>query len=150
MAASDSLAPYILKRVEELKEEIQEDDHSGSYGFVYKVKVDGYLRIAKKPHPIFLTKVPRDEKVRVLANFKKECNLLSKLRHPNIVQFIGVYYGNGGKDEIALVMEKAEYELAKFLLERSTVHLSTKLSILLDVTAWCIFMNITHQLFIAI
>ena len=60
MAASD-LAPYILKRVEELKEEIHED-HSGSYGFVYKVKVDGFLRIAKKPHPVFFTKVSRDEK----------------------------------------------------------------------------------------
>ena len=140
MAASDSLAPYILKRVEELKEEIHED-HSGSYGFVYKVKVDGFLRIAKKPHPIFLTRVTRDEKVRVVANFKKECNLLSKLRHPNIVQFIGVYYGNGGKDEIALVMEKVEYELAKFLLEKSQVHLSTKLSILHDVTYGLVYLH---------
>ena len=82
------------------------------------------------------------EKVRVLANFKKECNLLSKLRHPNIVQFIGVYYGNGGKDEIALVMEKVEYELAKFLHEKSPINLSTKLSILRDVTYGLVYLMV--------
>ena len=74
MAAFDPLAHYIIERVEEMKEEIHKDH--GSYGFVYEVKVDGVLRIAKKPHPVFLTKVARDEKVRVLANFRKECNLL--------------------------------------------------------------------------
>ena len=139
MAAFDSLAPYIIERVEEMREEIHKDH--GSYGFVYEVKVDGVLRIAKKPHPVFLTKVSRDEKVRVLANFRKECNLLSKLRHPNIVQFIGVFYGNSGTDEIALVMERVEYELAKFLLEKPHVRLSTKLSILYDVTYGLVYLH---------
>ena len=136
MAASDSLAPYVLKRVEELKEEILEN----STDPCYKVKVDGVLRIAKKPHPNVLA-CSENAKVWYLANFKKECDLLSKLRHPNIVQFIGVYYGNGDKDEIALVMEKVEYQLATFLKEKPHVNLSTKLSILHDVTYGLVYLH---------
>ena len=32
------------------------------------------------------------ERVQLIKNFIRECNLWSTLRHPNIVQFLGVYY----------------------------------------------------------
>ena len=117
------------------------DAASGSYGFVYEVKVKGVVRIAKKPHTFFLKKASKVGKASVLASFKKECVLLNKLRHPNIVKFIGVYFGEGGEDDISMVMEKVDFELASFLRESSDVQLSTKLSILQDVSYGLVYLH---------
>ena len=117
------------------------DDASGSYGFVYEVKVKGVVRIAKKPHTFFLKKAYEAERASVLASFKKECVLLNKLRHPNVVKFVGVYFGEGGKDDISMVMEKVDFELASFLRESSDVQLVTKLSILQDVSYGLVYLH---------
>ena len=120
------------------------DDASGSYGFVYEVKVKGVVRIAriaKKPHRFFLKKASEAERASVLASFKKECVLLNKLRHPNVVKFVGVYFGEGGEDDISMVMEKVHFELASFLRENSDVQLATKLSILQDVSYGLVYLH---------
>ena len=117
------------------------DEASGSYGFVFEVKVKGVMRIAKKPHTFFLKKASEAERANVLASFKRECVLLSKLRHPNIVKFIGVYFGEGGEDDISMVMEKVDFELASFLRENSDVQLATKLSILQDVSYGLVYLH---------
>ena len=134
------ITPFVFERdVEEYDEVVEEN--SGSYGYVYKVKVQGVLRIAKKPHLFFVKKASAAEKTCVLDRFEKECSLLSKLRHPNIVQFIGVYYGKDGKEDIALVMERLEFELAQFLENNPDLQLSTKLAILQDVTYGLVYLH---------
>ena len=143
MAASTvELTSLVLqpKYIVESRGEVS-DDASGSYGFVYEVKVKGVVRIAKKPHTYFLKKASEEERASVLASFKKECVLLSKLRHPNIVKFIGVYFGEGGGDDISMVMEKVHFELASFLRQSSNVQLATKLSILQDVSYGLVYLH---------
>ena len=144
MATSGTLDEK-LKRflIEESPDELTKDDielKAGSYGFVYEVRLGGVLRIAKKLHKVFFD-VSQEEKESVVEKFKKECLILSKLRHPNVVQFIGVYYGKRGKDDIALVMEKLECDLAEFLSDNSNIELSTKVSILHDVSYGLVYLH---------
>ena len=136
----DELAPYMIPTVQESKEE-KSDDQSGSFGFVYLVKVAGVVRIAKKTHTAFLRKVSVRERSSVITNFRRECLLLSKLRHPNIVQFVGVHYGHGGRDDLALIMEKLSSDLMCFLANNPKLKLSTKLSILLDVSYGLVYLH---------
>ena len=112
----------------------------GSYGAVYEVMMNGTPCIAKKIHDILVGQrghidVGRDEVEAIKKKFLKECDLLSSLRHPNIVQFLGVYREKG---EILLVMEFMPMDLAKCLdtckKQKYNIPLSIKLSILQDVT----------------
>ncbi len=106
MTDGGNLSEFELTEVEELENE--GDIKAGSYGFVFEVKHKGELFIAKKPHTIFLTESTPEERNRVAAKFREECILLSQLHHPNIVKFIGVYYGDTKKTDLVLVMEKLE------------------------------------------
>ena len=68
----------------------------GSYGAVYEVMMNGTPCIAKKVHDILVGQgghvpVGRDGIKAIREKFRSECILLSKLKHPNIVQFLGVY-----------------------------------------------------------
>ena len=65
----------------------------GSYGQVFAVNHGRETYAAKQIHSILLDKsISPEEKRAVRDNFLKECHQCSTLRHPNIVQFIGVYY----------------------------------------------------------
>ena len=114
---------------------------AGSYGFVYEVKVDGVNRIAKKPHVYFLKKTKEAEKKKILQSFKRECVVLSKLRHPNIVQFIGVTYENNDRDSISMVMAKMERDLSKFFEDKEEISLATKLFVLQDVSFGLVYLH---------
>ena len=145
MATSSGTLDDELKHIliEETPEELLKNDtelKAGSYGFVYEVRLGGVPRIAKKLHKVFL-EASQKEKENVVEKFKKECLILNKLRHPNVVQFIGVYYGKGGKDDIALVMEKLECDLTEFLSDNSNIELSTKVSILHDVSYGLVYLH---------
>ena len=67
--------------------------------------------------------------------------MLNKLRHPNIVQLIDVYHGEGGKGDIAMVMQSLQYDFYQFLNQTSNIKLSTKLSILQDVTYGLVYLH---------
>lgn len=136
----DELALYIVENVEELKEEKREEQ-CGSYGYVYEVKVGDVVRVAKKPHKALLRNVSILEKNNLIANFRKECLMLSQLRHPNIVQFIGVHYGEEGEEGVALIMEKLCCDLLCFLGENPNLKLSIKISILQDVSYGLVYLH---------
>ena len=135
----DELSLYELKGVSEIKK----DKHqAGSYGFVFEVKVRDCVCIAKKPHTIFLTGVSEEEKSRVVANFRKECILLSKLKHRNIVQFVGIYYGDKAKTDLVLVMERLSCDLVQFMANNhQQLELSNKLVILKDVACGLVYLH---------
>ena len=60
----------------------------GSYGAVYRAKCDQLVCAAKVLHPIlFQTRDP--SAYRIVERFQREIDFLSRLRHPNIIQYLG-------------------------------------------------------------
>ena len=138
--ASDDLTPFVLENVKRLDSEMK---GSGAYGAVYEVTVNGTTRIAKRLHDILVTQISRQERTSIQEKFAAECVLLSKLRHPNVVHFVGVHYGTSAND-LSLVMECLHTDLAKFFIHFSgEISLSIKLSILLDVSYGLLYFH-TH------
>ena len=64
----------------------------GAYARVYEVDYEGTLCAAKEMHPLKLeyAQGQRDELQKIKDNFIKECEIWSTLRHPCIVQFLGL------------------------------------------------------------
>ena len=73
----------------------------GSYATVLELEYMGLKCAGKKIHELLLRQGDASYTVR---RFEEECRLLSQIRHPNIVQFLGVYFQQGVQAPI-LVME---------------------------------------------
>ena len=80
---------------------------TGSYGSVEEVEIPGAVCAAKKIHDFFQDprQMPREGIEKAASEFVRECQLMSTLRHPHIVQFLGVCFLPGSRMP-ALVMEK--------------------------------------------
>ena len=80
---------------------------AGSYGSVEEVAIPGALCAAKKVHEVFLdrSQIPEDDIQKASRQFVTECRLMSTMRHPHIVQFLGVCFLDGSRLP-ALVMER--------------------------------------------
>ena len=80
---------------------------AGAYGSVEEVAVPGAVCAAKNIHEVFLdrSEIPESEVRKSAAQFVRECQLMSTLRHPNIVQFLGVCFLPGSRLP-TLVMER--------------------------------------------
>ena len=76
-------------------EETEEILGSGAYGEVIVALYNGVRYASKKLHEAL---VENDERISPndpnspVRKFREECQRMSQLRHPNIVQFIGVYF----------------------------------------------------------
>ena len=106
----------------------------GAYGRVFEVEYCGTTCAAKEVHSILLRDTSPSGSLRVKENFLRECQQCADLRHPNVVQFLGVYYRPGTPTPIML-MEKMDESLRNSLERRSqAIPLAFKLSILLDVS----------------
>ena len=114
----------------------------GAYGSVFKVKYRGIVRAAKKIHPILIENVKSEEKNRVKENFIRECLCCSSIRHPNIVQFVGVSYHSDQSSLPIMVMELMDISLATFVdNNKSQIAIQTKMSILYDVSKGLHFLH---------
>ena len=115
---------------------------SGCYGTVYKVTVNGIPRIAKRLLDILQTPDVRpSERQGIKDRFHYECLLLSKLNHPNVVQFVGVQLD----PEPLLIMESLHMDLDKFLNIEREIPLSIKLSILLDISSGLLHLHTLEE-----
>ena len=140
--ASGQLASFALKNV--LGLDTGEKKGSGAYGAVYKVTVDGVPCIAKRLHDILVDpEVPRRQRASIQQKFHGECTLLSQLRHPNVVHFVGVHYGRS-QDDMSLIMECLDTDLAKCLESQPNIPIEVKLLILLDVSYGLLYLH-THS-----
>ena len=111
---------------------------SGCYGTVYNVTVNGIPRIAKRLLSILQTPDIRpNERQGIKDRFQYECHLLSKLDHPNVVQFVGVQLD----PEPLLIMESLHMDLEKFLNIPCEIPTSVKLSILLDISSGLLYLH---------
>ena len=106
------LRPFVLHNVRLTGRNIG----TGSYGSVEEAEIPGAICAAKKIHDIFQdrTQIPEDEIRRASEQFVVECRLMSSIRHPRIVQFLGVYFFPGSRLP-ALVMEKMHTSLHEVL-----------------------------------
>ena len=73
----------------------------GSYATVQELEYMGLKCAGKKIHDLLLR---QGDASYTLRRFEEECRLLSQVRHPNIVQFLGVHFQRGVRVPI-LVME---------------------------------------------
>ena len=122
-----SLEPLLLKNVEETGEGIGR----GAFGSVKKVRLWGMLCAAKTLHDL-VSGGGREEDA-VLAKFERECLLLSTLRHPNIVQFLGIYQ-EGPAGTPVLVMEYLPHSMASCLKAKPRIPRYLQIAIVLDVS----------------
>ena len=107
----------------------------GAYAKVFTVKYCGLVCAAKEIHPILIEGVSPAEKLTIVNNFIRECHHCSVIRHPNIVQFLGVYYSSKKTDLPIMVMELMHASLASFMKNnQSKIPVKTKMSILYDVS----------------
>ena len=124
----------------------------GCYGAVYEVRVNGLPCIAKRLHDILVGRgyheAVREEDAKALViRFREECRLLSSLRHPNVVQFMGVHFGRDEAD-ISLIMEYMHMDLEHCMKTYPNIPLPYKTSILRDVAyglAYLHSLNIVHR-----
>jgi len=98
---------------------------------------------AKKIHTILTDEVSPEEKETIKNNFIQECLCCSTLQHPNIVQFVGIYYPKKSNFPI-MVMELMRYSLRSFIEEnqsKSYIDNKTKMSILYGVSLGLSFLH---------
>ena len=115
-------------------EETDEILGSGAYGEVIVALYNGVRYASKKLHEAL---VENDERISPndpnspVRKFREECQRMSQLRHPNIVQFIGVYFKPTSPP--CLLMELLPICLAEFLEDKTNIGFDRKCFILLDV-----------------
>ena len=144
MASPDELEPFVIKEVKGFpgSGELLTPQGQGAYGVVFKVSVKGLPCIAKRVHDILVNqkRVSKEERESLLKRFRNECIILSKLRHPNVVHFVGVHYGTDRSD-ISLIMESLHCDLGEFVETRPNLPLPVKLSVLLDISYGLLYLH---------
>ena len=111
----------------------------GAYGRVYAVKYCETVCAAKEIHSILVEGVGQVQMQRTIESFMRECKQCSRLRHPNVIQFLGVYYptGAGGANRMRLpvmVMEMMADSLTSFVEKHEKIPVHIKYSIVHDVS----------------
>ena len=103
----------------------------------------------KEIHSIFMNEVNEPEFQAFKQSFLRECEQSSRLRHPNIVRFLGIYLPPGARVP-SLVMERLHCSLTNLLEQTPVIPIGTKLSILYDVSLGVRYLHshtppITHR-----
>ena len=111
----------------------------GSYGRVFKVQYCEMPCAAKEIHANLVDGVRQYELEHTAESFLQECLQSSKLRHPNVVQFIGIYYPPVPSDSKSLqlplmVMEMMADSLTAFVRKHDKIPVHIKYSIVHDVS----------------
>ena len=124
-ASFTGFEPYKLTRIRVTDRELGR----GSYATVLELDYMGLKCAGKKIHKYLLK---QGDTSYTICRFEEECRLLSQIRHPNIVQFLGVYFQQGKQVPI-LVMELLHCNLTSCIDQYGILPKETSYSILHDV-----------------
>ena len=90
MASSDKIQDFVLKRVTPLNcKELGCGAYAGKF---YAIKYCQTVCAAREIHSILIEDVWEAERRLTIDSFLRECQQCSMLHHPNVIQFLGVYY----------------------------------------------------------
>ena len=104
----------------------------GAYGVVFKARYRGSVCAAKEIHSILIEAAyTLAERRRLQDNFIRECDHCSKLNHPNIVRFIGMYHPPQQLFPV-MIMELMGESLTTYA-EKPNISFKRRMSILHDV-----------------
>lgn len=107
----------------------------GSYGKVSLVEYDGTLCACKQVRTSLLQHADEANKKRYIGDFLRECHIWSTLRHPNIVQFLGVFYPTSDKSGLPnMVIERMKLNLTLLVKKYTKIPILVNLSLLHDVS----------------
>ena len=108
----------------------------GSYAHVVELRYRELKCAGKELYPVPLPtddlSNAKDKRLAVLERVKKECDMLSSVKHPNIVQFMGVYFDEGNPLPV-LVMEFVPFTLSQHLEDHKPYPREISYGILIDV-----------------
>ena len=137
MASGEGIQGFVLKGVTSLN---RKELGRGAYGKVYAIKYCQTVCAAKEIHSILIEDAGEAERRLTIDSFLRECRQCSMLRHPNVIQFLGVYYlpaGVGGDNRMRLpvmVMEMMADSLTSFVEKHEKIPVPIKYSIVHDVS----------------
>ena len=111
----------------------------GAYGTVYEVTYNGTICAAKEIHSSLVENVDQEKTNGIVEMFMRECVQCSRLRHPNVIQFLGVYYpsmtGVQRRMQLpVLVMEIMKESLTSLVKKDTKIPVHIKYSIVHDVS----------------
>ena len=104
----------------------------GANGRILEAKWEGVVVAVKEIHSIYMNEVSDLEFQSYKRSFLRECEQSSRLRHPNIVRFFGIYHPPGARMP-SLVMERLHCSLTSLLENNPVVPIGTKTWIIKDV-----------------
>ena len=104
----------------------------GANGRILEGKWEGAVVAVKEIHSIFTKEISEEEFQALKTSFQRECRQSSRLCHPNIVRFLGIYYPPGSRIP-SLVMERLLCSLTSLLQQNPVLHIVRKLFIIHDV-----------------
>ena len=104
----------------------------GANGRILEAKWEGIIVAVKEIHSIFMNEVSDAEFQSFKTSFLRECEQTSRLCHPNIVRFFGIYHPSDARVP-SLVMERLHCSLTSLLEDNPVVPIGIKHSIIKDV-----------------
>ena len=110
----------------------------GAYVIVEELDMNGTRCAGRRIHEIFLDNTSYWDQI--TTRFVLECKITSMLRHPHIVQFLGIFYPVGSWLP-TLVVEKMEYNLRDVLKRTVNIEFAAKIAILHDVSKGLVYLH---------
>ena len=111
----------------------------GSYGSVEELEVSGVVCAGKKIHETLIEQGNFGAE-NITSKYVEECQLMSDLRHPHLVQFLGVCFLPNSTLPV-LVMECLVTSLDDLIEHNPDIPLSLKRSILADVARGLVYLH---------
>ena len=116
----------------------------GGYGEVFRGTLGSRPVAVKKIYDILVDAARENRQAleHIIEEFRRECDLLKAAKHPNVVEFIGVFHQGEGEESALLVMELMEQTLEQFLQDnRGTLSREKQIAICLQVVLGLLFLH---------
>ena len=110
----------------------------------YSPETSTYWKVAK---PVvnglpYVAKQPTHLNWKIVGTFVRECSLMSKICHPNILQFIGIHFGKD-KYDLSLVTEQLSLDLTSYLASNPGLSSTILHTMLHDISSGILYLHRT-------